>query len=68
MEAYVAEQVAEHMLAENAEVRKEFAQRLATDQEFARDPAARLEFFYRKHASWDERLNLYPIFRLDQAR
>lgn len=68
MEAYVAEQVAERMLAESAELRAEFAHRLATDEAFARDPAARLDFFYRKHASWDEQLNLYPVFRLDRRR
>lgn len=68
MEGYVAEQVAERMLADNAELRREFAQRLAEDPAFARDPAARLEFFYRKHASWDERLNLYPIYRVDRSR
>jgi hypothetical protein len=22
-----------------------------------------LEFFYRRHSSWDERFNLYPVFR-----
>lgn len=68
MEGYVAEQVGERMLAENAELRKEFMQRLATDQAFARDPAARLDFFYRKHESWDERVNLYPVYRLDRPR
>lgn len=68
MEAYVAEQVGERMLGESAELRAEFAKRLATDEAFARDPAARLDFFYRKHESWDERVNLYPIYRLDRAR
>jgi hypothetical protein len=68
MEAYVAEDVAERMLAGDVKLRQEFAERLASDQNFARDPAARLEFFYRKHPSWDERLNLYPVFRLDRVR
>ena len=43
-------------------LRREFEKRLE-DPEFARNPAARLEFFYRRHSSWDERLNLYPVFR-----
>jgi hypothetical protein len=64
MERYVAEEVGREMLATNPDVAAEFNERLATDREFASDPKARLEFFYRRHPSWDERLNLYPIFRV----
>ncbi len=32
-----------------------------------RTPQARLEFFARRHSSWDERLNLYPVLRTDTA-
>jgi hypothetical protein len=67
MEAYVAEDVAKEMLKKDPALQKEFAQRLDQDPEFARDPAARLDFFYRRHASWDERLNLYPVYRVDAA-
>jgi hypothetical protein len=28
-------------------------------------PPARQEFFWRRHASWDERFGLYPIVRVD---
>ncbi len=42
-------------------------QRLSEDPEFARNPAARLDFFYRRHPSWDERYNLYPVYRVDAA-
>ena len=45
--------------------RAEFLRRLSEDPAFARDPAARLDFFYRRHASWDERVNLVPIYRVD---
>jgi hypothetical protein len=64
MEAYVAEEVARKMLAEDPETAAAFRHRLATDPAFAKDPAARLEFFYRRHPSWDERLNLYPVYRV----
>lgn len=64
MEAYVAEEVGEKMLKEDSAVRAEFNRRLA-DPAFAKDPAARLEFFYRRHPSWDERYNLYPVMRVD---
>ena len=62
MEAYVAEEVGEEMLRKDPALRREFEQRLE-DPEFARNPTARLDFFYRRHSSWDERLNLYPVFR-----
>lgn len=62
MEAYVAEDVAREMLKDPA-VRQEFDARLKTDPKFAADPAARLEFFYRKHSSWDGEYSKYPVVR-----
>jgi len=64
MEPYVAEQVAREMLDSRPEIAAEFKKRLAEDAEFAKDPSARLDFFYRRHPSWDERYNLYPVVRL----
>ena len=66
-EPYVTEQIAEEMLARDPEVAAAFKRRLEEDPEFARSPDARLEFFYRRHASWDERRDLYPVFRVDAA-
>ncbi|MBY4594973.1 M14 family metallopeptidase [bacterium BD-1] len=67
MEDYVAEDVARKMLAEDPALAEAFARRLQDDPAFAADPQARLEFFYRRHASWDERYNLYPVLRTDVA-
>ncbi|NLG74974.1 MAG: peptidase M14, partial [Xanthomonadaceae bacterium] len=67
MEAYVAEEVATEMLKKDPAVRREFERKLAEDPEFAKDPSARLDFFYRRHPSWDEQYNLYPVLRVDQA-
>lgn len=67
MEAYVAEAVARDMLANDPELAREFERRLRDDPEFAASPEARLEFFHRRHSSWDERLNLYPVMRTDTA-
>lgn len=65
MEEYVAEEVAREQMAADPAVKVAFEQRLASDAAFAKNPRARLEFFARRHASWDERLNLYPVMRTD---
>ncbi|GAC1622849.1 MAG: M14 family metallopeptidase [Nevskia sp.] len=64
-EPYVAEQMAREMLEKNPGLVADFAQKLADDEAFARSPGARLNFFYRRHASWDERFNLCPVYRID---
>jgi hypothetical protein len=66
MEPYVAEQIAREMLERSPELQAEFARRLREDAVFAASPSARLEFFLRRHSSWDARYNLYPIFRVDE--
>ena len=66
MESYVAEEVARDMLGRDPELKVAFEERLRSDPVFEKDPAARLEFFYRRHPSWDERRNLYPIYRLNR--
>jgi hypothetical protein len=63
LEPYVAEQIARQMLGSDPALAKAFNQKLNADPAFAGDPAARLEFFLRRHESWDSRYNLYPIYR-----
>ena len=65
MEAYVAEAVAEEMLKRDPAVKKEFERRLAEDPAFAQSPSERLDFFYRRHSAWDDRFNLYPVYRTE---
>jgi hypothetical protein len=65
MEPYVAEQIAAQMLAADPALRSEFTAKLEADPYFAASPGDRLEFFLRRHASWDERYNLYPVMRVD---
>ncbi|MES2297016.1 MAG: M14 family metallopeptidase [Pseudomonadota bacterium] len=67
MEDYVAEDVAREQLAASAALAAEFKARLASDPKFAASAAARLEFFERRHSSWDERFNLYPVMRVPMA-
>jgi len=66
MEPYVAEAVAEEML-KDPRVKAEFAAKLEGDLEFGKDPMKRLEFFYRRHPSWDRDKDVYPVWRLDAA-
>lgn len=63
MEEYVAEQVAREQLAADPALAAAFRKKLEADPAFASNSAARLDFFVRRHASWDERYQLYPVLR-----
>ena len=67
MEEYVAEEVAEEMLAKDPALATAFKKKVAEDAEFAKDPQARLYYFYRLHSSWDEEFNKYPVMRVLEA-
>ncbi len=67
MEDYVAEDVARGQLAADPLLAAQFAAKLRDDAEFAKSPSARLQFFYRRHSSWDESFNLYPVLRTASA-
>ena len=62
MESYVAQDVALGML-KNPEIKKEFEAKLKSDKDFAASADQRFEFFYKKHPSYDERLNKYPVYK-----
>ena len=66
MEPYVAVSVARTLLAQTPGLQEEFDRRLKDDPVFAANARARLEFFLRRHSSWDAQLNLYPVFRVDE--
>jgi murein tripeptide amidase MpaA len=63
-EAYILETLAREMLEEDPELRREFRLKLDADELFAANPAARLEFFYKKSPYWDQQMNLYPVGRI----
>ncbi|HLL24309.1 MAG TPA: M14 family zinc carboxypeptidase [Kofleriaceae bacterium] len=65
MEPYVAEQVARDMLAKDPSLRAAFDAAVAADPEMAKSPGKRLEFFYRRHPAWDDRVDLLPVYRVD---
>ncbi|MET0389653.1 MAG: M14 family metallopeptidase [Polyangiales bacterium] len=66
IEPYVAEQVAIELLKKDPALKREFTRKLESEPAFAQSPSARLDFFYQKHASWDEAFNLYPVYQVDK--
>ncbi|WP_426177441.1 M14 family metallopeptidase [Massilia sp. TWR1-2-2] len=67
MEEYVAEDVAREQMAADPALAAQFRKQVDSDPAFASNARARLEFFARRHASWDERYNLYPVMRTNVA-
>lgn len=65
IEGYVAEELAERMLAENPALRAEFVARLAADPAFAADARRRLDFFFARSPYLDTRKDEVPILRVD---
>ena len=66
-DSFVAEEMAREMLKKDPKLKAEFDKKLAEDQEFARSPAERLRFFYRRSPYWDERFGLYPVYRVSAS-
>ena len=67
MEEYVAEDVAREQMAADPALAVQFRKMVDSDPVFAKNARARLEFFARRHGSWDERFNLYPVMRANVA-
>ncbi len=63
MEEYVTEQAAREMLDNDPTLRAAFDAAVAADPELAKSTAQKLDWFYRRHPAWDERVNLLPVFR-----
>ncbi|MDQ6786131.1 MAG: M14 family metallopeptidase [Acidobacteriota bacterium] len=62
-ESYVLEKIADEMLKNNINLRKEFEEKLK-DEKFSKNPSARLCFFYEHSPYFDKRIGLYPIGRI----
>ena len=62
-EAYVLEKLAREMLAKDANLKREFEEKLK-DETFAKNPRARLTFFYEHSPYFDKRIGLYPVGRI----
>ena len=66
MEPYVVEEQARQMLERDPALRAQFEAALAADPELAKSTERRRDWFYRRHAAWDERYNLLPVYRADR--
>ena len=64
-ESYVMENLAEEMLKEDPQLKNEFEQKLKENESFRNDPNARLNFFYKRSPYWDNKLNVYPVLRVE---
>jgi hypothetical protein len=62
-EAYVMAPLAESMLSGDAQLRAEYEARLEADPAFAKDAAARLEWFYWRTPYADGHHAIYPVAR-----
>jgi len=63
-EDYVMEKLAEDMLSNDPELKKEFEAKLEIDESFRNNPRARLDFFYERSPYVDKQRNVYPILRV----
>jgi hypothetical protein len=66
IEPYVIEEAAREMLAAQPALRARFDAAIAADPELAKSADAKREWFYRRHPSWDERVDLLPVYRIDR--
>ena len=64
--AYVFEEIALDLLAQNPELEKEFREKQANDTEFAADARAQLYFIYTNSPYYEKEHLRYPIFRLEE--
>ncbi|WP_415908781.1 M14 family metallopeptidase [Oleiharenicola sp. Vm1] len=61
IEGYVIAPLAEKMLADDPKLKAEFEAKLAAEPAFAKNPTARLQWFYRRSKFYDDRHLLYPV-------
>ncbi|MDJ0836512.1 MAG: M14 family metallopeptidase [Acidobacteriota bacterium] len=64
-EQYAVEPMAAAMLAKDPELKKAFQAKLEADEEFAKNPRARLNWFYERSPYMDKRWRLYPVGRVE---
>jgi hypothetical protein len=63
-ENYVMEPMAKDMLAADPKLREEYMSKVSSDSLFAKNPFARMNFFYQRSPYRDNEIGIYPIARL----
>jgi hypothetical protein len=63
VETYIMAPTAERMLAEDPALKAEFEKKVAEDAEFAKNPRARVRWFYDRTPFPDDRYRRYPVAR-----
>lgn len=65
-ESYKLEKLAQEMLAKDANLKREFDEKLK-DEAFAKNPRARLNFFYERSPYFtNQKVGIYPVGRITQ--
>lgn len=62
-ESYIMEEIAEELLKNDENLRKDFEEKLK-DENFAKNPRARLNFIYQRSPFYDKRIGVYPVGRI----
>ncbi|NQV02215.1 MAG: hypothetical protein HQ542_06195, partial [Bacteroidia bacterium] len=65
-EYYVLEPLAQKMLEEDPDLKKEFEQKLASDSTFAKSQRQILYWFFERTPYWDQQRFVYPVGRVEQ--
>jgi len=63
-ESYVMEAMAREMIAKNPELKKEFDAKKASDENFAKNADAQLNWFYSRSPYWDDHYCVYPVGKI----
>jgi hypothetical protein len=61
----VLEVQARQLLVNSPQLKQTFAEKLAADAEFAASPKAIRDWFYRNSPYWDQKINIYPVGRIE---
>jgi hypothetical protein len=64
---FIMEKIAAEMLEKDRNLRREFEEKLK-DENFRKSARARLDFFYQRSPYFDQRIGLYPVGRVTEAR
>lgn len=62
--AYVFEDVAEKLLLENPSLKKQFDEKLASDDDFAENPRMQLDFIYKNSPHYEKAYVRLPVFKV----